>query len=276
MPGKSTLTPEELAEFERRGMVRLAGFLSPDRVRHAREYVQLRLASVGLWKDGSWNLNDMPRPQWPHTGLKPSKVIGNKHPDVEALLKEPALIAAVDVLLDGAEIERTLARRPQVLFTVPNSDTWTVPHGWHVDLPRLASGRMPGVQLFAFLDTVEPRGGGTLVIAGSHRLLNDGRALRVKEITRLLCREGFLRELYTEAPAGSYDRASLLGQTGTVGDVEIQVVELTGSPGDAYLMDLRVLHTAAPNASVHPRIMVTHRFIKADVMQELTETFGWE
>ena len=278
MPGKSTLTPEQFAEFDRRGVVRLAGLFSPDTVRRAREYVQLRLASAGLWKNGAWNLAHVPRPRWPATGLKPSKVIGNRHPDVEALLEEPALLAAVDVLLDGADFERTIFRRPQILFTLPNSDSWTVPHGWHVDLPRLASGRRPGVQVFAFLDTVAPRGGGTLVIAGSHRLLNDGRALRVKEMTELLCRDTFLRELYTEAPASadSGDRARLQGQTGSTGDIALQVMELTGSPGDAYLMDLRVLHTAAPNAAAYPRIMATHRFVRADVMQELAETFGWE
>ena len=34
---------------------------------------------------------------------------------------------------------------------------------------------------------------------------------------------------------------------GHVGDVELQVVEMIGEPGDAYFMDLRVLHTYAHN-----------------------------
>jgi len=209
MPGNLTLTTEQLDEFDRRGVVRLAGLFSHDRVRRAREYVQIRLASGGLWKNGAWSLSNVPRPQWPATGLRPSKAIGNKHPDVEALLEEPALLAAVNILLDGADLEHTLCRRPQVLF----------------------------------------------------------------EITQLLRREAFLSELYTEAPTD--ERARLLGQTGSLGDVALQVMELTGSRGDAYLMDLRVLHTAAPNAADHPRIMATHRFIRADVMQELTGTPGW-
>ena len=276
MSGQFTLTPEELDEFHRRGVVCLAGLFSHDTVRRAREYVQLRLSSIGLWKRGAWCLTSAPRPSWPATGLKPSKVIGNRHPDVEALLQEPALLAAVDALLDGADTEHTVSKRPQILFTLPNSDAWIVPHGWHVDLPRLASGRSTGVQVFAFLDTVEPRGGGTLVITGSHRLLNDGRARQAKDIKQLLCQEAFFRELYAEAPATGADRARLLGETAIVDDVELQVVELTGAPGDAYLMDLRVLHTAAPNAADHPRIMATHRFVRVAVMQELTETLAWE
>jgi hypothetical protein len=65
MPGQFTLTPEQLDEFDRRGVVRLAGCFSDDRVRRAREYVQLRLASAGLWKNGAWCLKSAPRPRWP-------------------------------------------------------------------------------------------------------------------------------------------------------------------------------------------------------------------
>jgi hypothetical protein len=276
MPGTSILTPEQLDEFDRRGVLRLAGLFSADTVRRAREHVQCRLAPSGLWKDGAWCLGNTPRPQWPATGLKTSKVIGNKHPDLEALLGEPALLSVVDTLLDGRAFDRTVYGRPQVLVTLPNADTWTVPTDWHVDTPRLASGRRTGVQLFTFLDTVEPRGGGTLVIAGSHCLLNEGRFIRLKELRQLLCREPFFRELYAEAPVSVEDRARLLDHTGAVGDVALDVVELTGAPGDAYFTDLHVLHAGAPNATDYPRIMATHRFVRADVVQELAEAYGWQ
>lgn len=275
MIGTLPLTPEQLDEFDRRGVLRLRGLISADRVRRAREYVQRRLALLGLWKDGAWCLGDSPRPQWPATGLTTSKVIGNKHPDVEALLEEPALLAAVEVLLGGGAFDRVVYPRPSVLFTLPNSDTWTVPTGWHVDTPRLASGKRPGVQLFTFLDTVEPRGGGTLIVAGSHRLLNEGRFVRANEIRQLLSREVFFRTLYSEGEASVEDRVRLLGHSSTVADVALEVVELTGAPGDAYLTDLRLLHTAAPNATDRPRVMVTHRFVREDVIQELAEGFGW-
>ena len=145
MSGTLHLTPDQLDEFDRRGVLRLRGLFSADRVRRAREYVQRRLALLGLWKDGAWCLGDSPRPRWPATGLKTSKAIGNKHPDVEALLEEPALLAAVDALLGGGAFDRVVYPRPSVLFTLPNSDTWTVLTGWHVDTPRLPSGRHSGV-----------------------------------------------------------------------------------------------------------------------------------
>ncbi len=274
MPAPSILTREQLDEFERRGVLPLRGLLAADRVRRAREYVQHRLARFGLWKDGRWCLGAVPRPEWPATGLGPSQAIGNEHPDVEGLLEEPALLCAVAALLGGCALDRTRSGPPQILFTLPNSDTWMVPAtNWHVDFPRLATGRRPGVQLFAFLDTVEPRGGGTLVVAGSHRLLNDKRFVRSKALRRLLGRETFFRELYSPERAGGEDRARLLGEAGAVGDVPLEVIELTGAPGDAYFTDPRVLHTAAPNATDRPRIMATHRFVPVDVLPELARAF---
>jgi len=275
VPASSILTPEQLDEFDGRGVLRLDGLFSADRVRRAREHVQCRLARLGLWKDGTWCLGGRPRPKWPESGLEASREIGNRHPDVQALLDEPALVSAVGALLDGCVVDRTMAGRPQILFTLPNSDLWTVPSSWHVDYPRLASGRRLGVQLFAFLDTVERRGGGTLVIAGSHRLLNDGRFIRSRQLKPLLGREAFFRELYAKAPVSLQDRARLLGRVGTVGGVALEVVELIGSPGDAYLTDLRLLHSGAPNTAHHPRIMVTHRFVRADIVAELREAYGW-
>ena len=274
MTGNRTLSAEQVAEFDRRGVLRLPGLLSLDRARRAREYVQSRLAHLGLWRDGEWRLSDQPRPLWPKTGPKASKTIGNKHPDIEALLDEPELLDAVDALLDGHSYEREIFKRPQVLFSLPNTDVWGVPNGWHVDVPRLPSGRRPGVQLFTFLDTVEPGGGGTLIVTGSHRLFNNGRHIAARELRQLLRREAFFHELYTEAPVAA--RASLLNRTALIGDVPVELLELTGVPGDAYLTDLRVLHSGAPNAADHPRLMATHRFMRADIMQELAEAFKWE
>lgn len=273
---RTVLTTEQLDEFNCRGVLRLAGLISADRARRAREHVQRRLALLGLWKDGAWCLDAIPKPKWPDTGLKTSKVIGNKHPDIEALLDEPALLAAVDVLLEGCDFNQVLHKRPQLLFTLPNADSWAMPTSWHVDLPRLASGRRPGVQLFTFLDTVEKRGGGTLAVAGSHRLLNEGRVIGAGTVPRLLCREAFFRTVCGNALVDADDHERLLDLSGAVNDVALNLVEFTGAPGDAYLMDLRVLHANTPNAGDLPRMMATYRFMNVEVVQELAEAYGWE
>jgi hypothetical protein len=247
-------------------------------VRRAREAVLRRLTRLGLWKAGAWHLDILPRPQWPDTGLKTSEVIGNRHPELAALVEEPALAAAVDALLEGRPHERPGPnRRPQVLFTLPNAKTWTVPSGWHSDRPRLASGQSAGVQLFALLDVVEPRGGGTLAIAGSHHLLNEGRPIRPSEFARLLRAEPFFADLLSADPSANslQHRADLLHRTGTVGDVQLQIVEMTGGPRDVWLMDLRVLHTGSPNATERPRMMLTFRYERSDLLREVAEAFGW-
>ena len=77
--------------------------------------------------------------------------------------------------------------RPQTLVTLPNAQAWEVPaRGWHLDLPRLSEAVTPGVQVFTFLDSVQPEGGGTLVVAGSHELLNTGEIIRSQDVKSLL------------------------------------------------------------------------------------------
>jgi hypothetical protein len=112
--------------------------------------------------------------------------------------------------------------------------------------------------MFTFLDTVAPGGGGTLVVAGSHRLLNESRRISSKQLKKRLKREPYFRDLMSKHFA---DRRRFIRECGRVGDVELQVVELHGQPRDLYLMDLRILHTLAPNAARVPRIMVTQRFL---------------
>ncbi len=271
----STLTSQQRDEFDRRGVLRLERLLSAERVGRARDVVLAQLERLDLWKAGAWNLSALPRPQWPATGLKTSKTVGNKRPEIEALIEEPALLAIVDQLLEGHAFDRTISKRPQVLFTLPNIDRWTLPTGWHTDSIRLASGQSPGVQLFTFLDWVEAGGGGTLVVAGSHRLLNEGRFIKAREMQNRLNREAFFRRLFAgQRPTPDDDPARL--PTGAVGGVPLEVMELTGAPGDAWLIDLRVFHSGAPNASSRPRMMATHRFWRADLMAETAEGYGWK
>jgi hypothetical protein len=269
----TTLTPQQHDAFSRRGVLRLEGLLSPSRVTAARDFVLRRMEQLGLWKDGAWRLGDRPRPKYPDSGLKTSKVVGNRHPELEALAEEPALRAAVDALLGGRPFDRKMHPRPQLLFTLPNADAWVLPTAWHADAPRLPSGQAPGVQLFACLDHVGPRGGGTLAIAGSHRLLDDGRHIRAKDLRRELGREPFFRPLWGPQPVPWADDQPL--PRGIVGDTELEVLELTGAPGDAYLIDLRTLHSGAANAANRPRMMITDRFIPADLAEEIAAVYGW-
>ena len=278
---------EETDEFDRLGVLKLEGLLPPDRVRPVRDAVLGPLMRAGLWTDDGWRLDDVPIPKWPHSGAARAKLVGGMYADiavlmehpahqavaealmsgqplVAGLIEDPALRAVVDALLGGPFIEK---RGTQLLFTLPNTHTWTLPNGWHADVPRLASGERPGVFVFTFLDTVEPRGGGTLVVAGSHRLLDCGRFIGTSEFQGLLSGAPFICELYSGPPA------SLDGQerlpAGVADGVSLQIIELTGAPGDVWLVDARCLHAVAPNAAGRPRMMAVDRLMRADLQEEL-------
>ncbi len=262
MPKVPFLTLEQSETFSREGVLRLDGLLGPDAISSAREAVLSQLCKLGLWDGVRWTL--------PQDGrrVKVAREIGHRHAAVEALIEQPQIRALVDDLLEGRDFDRLVYKRPQILFSLPDALTWTLPAGWHTDSPRLAGGERLGVQIFTFLEPVEAGGGGTVVVAGSHRLLNDGKRRIPKEVNRDLRRVAFFRPLY-ESAGGTES------PTGSVGEVALRVMELTGQPGDVWVMDLRVLHSAAPNAADRPRLMVTHRFLRADLMAEVAAAYGW-
>jgi len=273
MPHPVKLTDAMTAAFARDGVMRLPGLLPVPAIEAARDAVRRALEPSGLWRAGRWHLESRPTPEWPATGVKPARDIGHRHPEVRALFEEPTLVGVVDQLLGGGAIDRTVHRHAQVLFSLPNAGPWRLPGGWpggwHSDSPRLADGTSPGVQAFAFLEPVAPRGGGTLVIAGSHRLLAGRGSLKPKEINRLLRDEPYFHRL---AAAGAQGEEF---PKGGCGDVGLEVVELTGEPGDAWITDMRVLHAASPNAADTPRVMVTDRFLPAGLIPAISAAYGW-
>ncbi len=262
MPKVPSLSSEQIETFSRDGVLRLDGLLRPGAIGPAREAVLGQLGRLGLWDGARWTL--------PQDGrrVKVAREIGHRHAAVEALIEEPSILALVDDLLESRAFDRAVYKRPQILFSLPDALAWSLPGGWHTDSPRLASGERLGVQVFTFLEPVEARGGGTVVVAGSHRLLNDGKSRVPREVNRALRQEAFFRPLYGQAGGAELP-------SGSVGEVPLRVVELTGQPGDVWVMDLRVLHAAAPNATDRPRVMVTHRFLRADLMDEVAAAYGW-
>lgn len=257
-------------EFAQRGLVRLEQCLPNDLVEAARVRVLQPLERAGLWRDGSWQLVEADPSAGPIAGHHLVECL--KKSDVLAALATPELRRAIALLLDDGEA-LPMSPHAQLLFTLPNATTWSVPATlWHLDLPRLPAGRVPGVQMFTFLETVAPGGGGTLVVAGSQRLLNNGRFIRSKDVKKRLKRWPFFQDLTSK---DATDRDHLLHEVGTADGVEVQVVELCGRPGDVYLTDLRLLHTVAPNATRVPRIMVTQRFCPEATRRALHAAFGW-
>lgn len=263
------LTADQQTEFELSGVLKVKSLLSAPVISRARASVLSRFEALGFSRDGQWQLEDMPRSNWPDKGYS-AKAIGNKIADVERLLDQPGVKSVVNDILDHADLDTEFFKRPQILVTLPNAGEWFMPHdGWHVDIPRLASGRRAGVQMFILLDEVKPQGGGTLVVAGSHQLLNNDVFVRSRDVTKLLRQEPFFHKLMSAPDSNAGGLAVTDNSVQSTQTADLEIVELTGSPGDAYCMDMRAIHSGAPNMSGQPRMMATHRFLRADVASEI-------
>lgn len=254
--------------FEATGLVKLPGLLPDHLTVRALNLVYEKLERAGLRRNSTWRIEDLAhRPARRESKRLLEEIM---HAPVLADLVTPALEAAVEAAAGGAV--RPMMKWPQLLFTLPEEGAWELPHDfWHVDLPKLPNRRtIPGVQVFALLDTVEPGGGGTVVVEGAHRLLYDIPWLNSKQVAFRLRREPYFRELMSNQPG---DRGRFLREIVPNDDADLRVVELVGQRGDVYLMDMRLLHSPAPNVSAAPRIMWTQRFLTEATHNDMTAVF---
>jgi ectoine hydroxylase-related dioxygenase (phytanoyl-CoA dioxygenase family) len=141
--------------------------------------------------------------------------------------------------------DRRPAIDPETTRHVPTS-------GWHVDSYG-PEHDLPGVTVFVFLTAVAARGGGTVVLEASHRLVNHQIATtgiwRPADVkAALAAAHPWLREVWHGRRCPD-DEAVL-------GGVRTAVRELTGEPGDVIVMHPRTLHVSAPNTGESPRMML--------------------
>lgn len=263
------ISERQRAEFDVSGVMKVEALNSEAAIFRARNAILSRFESLNLCVNGEWQLDDKLRSKWPDKGYS-AKQIGNKIEDVGRLLDEPAIEPIINSLLEHADLDKHMFKRPQILVTLPNEGDWFVPKdGWHVDIPRLASGLRSGVQIFILLNEVKPQGGGTLFVSGSHRFLNNSGFVRSRDVTKRLRKHPFFHKLM------SADHRSINGfrrpedTEHSDEDINLNIVEMIGAPGDVYFMDTRVIHSGAPNIQDQPRVMATYRFVRADAVLEM-------
>lgn len=255
------LTGDQEDVFRATGLLRLTGAFSPAAADAVCERLWDFLADRhGIDRDdaATWSI-EAPTGFQPVTHSGAFRAVGGE-----------VLCSALDGLFGAGRWARPRWwGRPLVTF--PGRGAWELPDaGWHFDFMPAAAGQRP-VQFFAFLSHVPPRGGGTLALAGSHRLveryLGEGAAFRMGKVRAALTAHPWLRELWAPAPGGSGnpdDRiARYLGTETVVEGVPLRVVELTGEPGDVVIMHCDTFHAAAPNRSNRPRMMLTEMIAAA-------------
>jgi hypothetical protein len=242
------------SRFEASGVVHLPGAFTADQAaamrnamwQHAERRAGIRPADPASWA-GS------PVLSWQAL---------SRDPVFRPLVDNDAVRDALDMIFaaDGWQRPRPGA---QILFSLPEAGPWVLPDGWHIDCGfDRATWPVPSVKLFAFVGEVGPRGGGTMVLPGTHRLVDRYREALPAPVgagkenwQAFMRRHQWLARLLDGADLPDHGRA-LVGAAGEIDGVPVQVVELTGSPGDVVLTHRHVFHARSPDTGDAPRLML--------------------
>ena len=169
--------------------------------------------------------------------------------------------------------------RPIVTFPEPGA--WDVPTWfWHWDNPcELHLDRPTGLFVVSFIGAVAPRGGGTLILSGSPRLLlqqerrrsaDERRDTSVKPWHRFYRSHPWLMALAGEAPSPADRIAAFMDQETLIEGVPLRVIELTGEPGDMVFCHPSMVHCGVPNRGERPRMMrIKQQFLTPDGRERL-------
>lgn len=243
------LDAQEREIFERDGIVKVPAAFSADDAARMREV---------LWSELTARHGMVPDDRSTWTTLRPTGLKTTKRDRVAHAILSPKLRSALDDLLGSWLEPRHLG---QVLVTMPTGEPWVVPHRqWHTDVGfDQPMDELPAVKIWGLLDDLEPGGGGTPQVAGSHRVI--ARYLSTtdeREFTtirdQVLRSDPWFRSLTsTERSVEPMVEADLDG-------LPVRVIELTGRAGDVYLTHPWILHSIATNANDTPR-MIRSRFI---------------
>ena len=251
----TTLTAADIGRFQRDGYVVVRQAFSRDDGRAMERQWWRELADAhGIRRDDRSSWRQLPG------DLKAAK----RDPRQAAILTERVCGALDDLLGRGAWPPPRDWGRPLVTFPEPGG--WDLPAGqWHWDNPcELHLDKPRALFVVSFIGSVEPRGGGTLILSGSPRLLIEQErelpASRRHESIATL-RERFRRShpwlmaLTGQAPSPDDRIAAFMDRETVVDDVPLRVVELTGEPGDMVFCHPVMVHSAAPNRGARPRFM---------------------
>ena len=273
------LTPSQIRTFETSGLLRLPAMLRPETADLHRENIQRLARRSGAWKDGVWHRRSRAEDGRLLKRIRKSTELGSfVSPEVYQLLVELVGRRPITPWVDQPELLFSLPKsgRPgqtsttaEPAETAPSEQRVHRHFAWHVDIERLPEGGVTGVQFFTFLDTVEPGGGATVAVTGSHHLVNDGTRMRFEAVKAELARRPFFRDLFSRDARPE----DTLGAVGRADGVDLDVVELVGQPGDVYVMDLRVLHSRSPNTRDTARMMVTQRFLLESVRHQVKRRY---
>lgn len=247
------LTPDERGAFEARGFVKLPGAVSRSAVAGMADRLWAELARKDGVQRGS-----------PST-WRQERIFGFQALQASGAFKamaSPRVRAALDDLL-GAWFEPADWGQPLVCFPGAG-EAWNVPRqDWHFDGPIDPAPRRALIgRVFLILEPLRPQGGGTLVATGSHRIaaaLADAAGVQQSSSDmrkRLQGLHPWFADLM-HGEDGPERTARYMERETTVSGVPLRLEEMTGEPGDVWLMHHNALHGGSPNVLDRPRLALS-------------------
>lgn len=248
--------------FTDRGVIRLDQAFSPEIAARMRDVVWRyaeRKAGVKPDDQTTWPLDWLP---WSWKSLRRNRIF-------DAVIDNPLVPPALDTIFSATGWQRPKPGA-QVLLNLPKPGPWTMDDGWHMDTGfERPTWPTYAVKLFAFFGEVVPCGGGTMLLPGSHRLVDRYRskfesppAAGKANWHSFLRRYAPLDQLLSSAKLRDFGR-SMIGERYQIEGIPIDVVELTGKPGDVVITHLHVFHCPSPNTSRTPRHMLAKAVLAA-------------
>jgi hypothetical protein len=271
----ATLSPAYLQRFERDGYIVVRQAFPRATALAMEEQWWSELADIhGIRRDDRSSWHQIPG------NLKAAK----RDPAQAGILTGTVRGAIDDLLGPGAW------SRPKdwgvTLATFPEPGDWEPPARlWHWDNPcEPHLDRCRGLFIVTFIGPVAPRGGGTLIISGSPRLLmqqerqlpaDQRRALDSQTRERFYRLDPWLMALTGQAPSPADRIAAFMDGETVVGGVPLRVVELTGEPGDMVFCHPAMVHCRAPNRGPYPRFMrIKQQFLTHEARTLLRDWLG--
>ena len=251
----ATLTPADIERFERDGYVVIRQAFPRADALAMEERWWSELADIhGIRRDDRSTWHQIPG------NLKAAK----RDPAQAAILTGTVRGVCDDLL--GAGTWSRPREWGVTLTTFPEPGSWEPPTRlWHWDNPcEPHLDRPRGLFVASFIGPVAPRGGGTLIISGSPRLLikqerripaDQRRGLDSKTRERFYRLHPWLMALTGQAPSPADRTAAFMASETVVDGVPLRVVELTGEPGDMVFCHPAMVHCRAPNHGTYPRFM---------------------
>lgn len=248
------LSQQDLEQFHSKGYIKVRAFAA-EVAAEMEETIWQRLEKEDVRRDDPTTWGKYP------SGL--SQAVRKSRSFREAMGAEFA--ATVDQLLGQGRWQRP-KDCGTLLYTFPEARAkWDVTTGhwhWHGN-PLRNLDRQRDIFIFCFLNRVEPEGGGTVVIEGSHHvvckffgeLTPAQLEIKTKDLKqKFFASDPWLREL-TNKKDSKNRRQKFMAKPTNVHDHPLRVVELTGEPGEAYITNMSTMHSRSYNVLSQPRFM---------------------